>query len=143
MNTPIFLPDGLVDKVRYATEHYPLLTYFGFGEYGHPMQATPALRNKLLEPCAIREIQLCRIWLRYQVRTQRINKHISSYSLKHVVEGCTRKGQSREYISNGAFIAAMIIDGWKAQRCAPTSPYAYFNISRSIRRPPLDDAIGE
>lgn len=131
--------DNLANDVRYALKQFPLLTYFGFGDFGKPLVAPPELRNQLLSDHALHEINLSQHWLGCQIRIKTISRHYSSYGLKHVVENCTpRPGCPRSYVANGSFIVAAIIDGWKVRRCSPTSPNAWLNISRNIRRPVLE-----
>jgi hypothetical protein len=59
---------------------------------------------------AIREIRESMEWIqRFGGFTRRINYSYSSYVLKHLVEQST----PNEYISNGAFIAAALLLGYK------------------------------
>ena len=76
----------------------PTLTPFGIEGPG-----TFKSNNPEFEPDDISQIEDCITWLKDKPRTKRINNDISSYGLKHQVEsdmGC--------YVSNGAFIAAVI-----------------------------------
>ena len=76
----------------------PTLTPFGIEGPG-----TFKSNNPGFGPDDISQIEDCITWLKYKPHTKRINNDISSYGLKHQVEsdmGC--------YVSNGAFIAAVI-----------------------------------
>ena len=101
---------------------HPLLTYFGFGEFNRPAATTEKGRNDLL--AAIAEIDRARAWLRTQQPRLTLNPHRSSYGLKHIAERATG-----DYISNGAFIAAVLLEGWKVKRISEISPNARLNIS--------------
>ena len=93
------------------------------------------------------EVQICRKFIQlFGKKIQRIQKKTSSYGLKHDVENWTaelpnkgpykqvdlnlRKWESpKHYISNGAFIQAMLLEGFSCVRCDPGSMNAYFNAS--------------
>jgi len=91
------------------------------------------------------QVELCRRWLRLHAEPRKsVNRTVSSYGLKHFVEDWTRTlGQSFDqvdpwgrawtgdylYVSNGAFIAAAIEEGYRILRCGPDSPNAFLNIS--------------
>lgn len=69
-------------------------------------------------------------------KTKTINRRISSYELKHLVEkqveasGTPCKG----YVSNGELIYAMILEGFEIEVCGMN---AFFNVSsRSVKRLP-------
>ena len=75
------------------------------------------------------EIELCIQWIRHFV-TPRAHKNAnySSYYLKHRVEAfATEFGLEPTYISNGSFIAAMLVCGYTMWPCDPYSLNAYFN----------------
>ena len=83
------------------------------------------------------QVELCREWIRqFATRTERINSGyaLSSYTLKHLVESWRRHNGGNDYISNGAFIEAMMREGFRARRCDVGSPNAVFNasISKSV-----------
>lgn len=103
-------------------KQYPLLTYFGFGEFNRPAATTEEGRRDLL--AAIAEIDRARAWLRTQQPRRTLNPRRSSYGLKHIAERATG-----DYISNGAFIAAVLLEGWKVRRISEISPNARLNIS--------------
>lgn len=107
---------------------HPLLTHFGFGEFNRPFTATEKGRNDLL--AAIAEIDHARAWLRTQQSRLTLNPRRSSYGLKHIAERA-----AGSYISNGALIAAALLEGWKVKRISEISPNARLNISeKGLRR---------
>jgi hypothetical protein len=53
-----------------------------------------------------------------------INSRVSSYGLKHRAED-----DIGFYISNESLIDGMIALGFRAKKCAPSSPNCYFNIN--------------
>lgn len=115
-------------RLRSVMEQYPLLTHFGFGEYGQPFIATKQGRNDLLK--ATDEINRARAWLKTQQQRVSINPKHSSYGLKHVAERA-----AGGYISNGSLIAAALMEGWKVQRIDLDNPNARLNISeRHLKR---------
>lgn len=62
---------------------------------------------------------------------QKINKSISSYGLKHVLERYrkSQKNYGNPYISNSEFIEAMDYLGFKSIKESKDSPNYYFNCS--------------
>ena len=54
-----------------------------------------------------------------------INTYKTSYGLKHIVEKMINN-----YVSNGDFIASMILEGYEYKRDSRLSPNAYFNITK-------------
>ena len=92
------------------------------------------------------EIAICREWLRlFAVPTKTFRARHSSYGLKHTVEEWTETGRrtfqmidphgrpwsgSRHYVSNGAFIAAALVEGFRAKRTHSGSPNVFFNMTR-------------
>ena len=92
------------------------------------------------------EIEICRAWIREWVTPRKsINYRRSSYGLKHDVERASRadgvsyamidrQGRpwtaDRVYASNGSFIAAALLEGYRMVRTAGLgSPNAHFNMS--------------
>lgn len=98
------------------------------------------------------QVEACRTWLRCRaVTSARLNKRVGSYSLKHRVEEESREpgvvhhqidphgrawAGAYLYVSNGAFIEAARLEGYRVQPCAPGSPNAFFNLT--IRRKSVD-----
>jgi len=71
------------------------------------------------------EIRLCVEWLRrFGVPTRTLRPEHSSYALKHFVEQW-----SDQYVTNGAFIAAALIEGYQAKADFDGSLNAVFNLS--------------
>jgi len=70
-------------------------------------------------PPNTREVDICRDWLRaYGEKTKTIRPNWHSYGLKHVVERW--RGT---YVSNGAFIAAALLEGYNI------TPNSYANLN--------------
>lgn len=114
-------------RLRILLAAHPLLTIFGYGEYGKPLLATTEGREELLKATA--EIDMARAWLRTQERRETLNHNHSSYGLKHLAESAMDG-----YISNGAFIAAALLDGWIVRRIDDSSPNVRLNIrERTVR----------
>lgn len=90
------------------------------------------------------QVDAAREWIRAHARPRKtLNTTRSSYGLKHSVEASScgaglvylqRDPQGRmwvskrRYVSNGAFIAAAILEGFLAVRCRWNSPNVYFNM---------------
>ena len=72
------------------------------------------------------EIRLVKKWLvEKEVKKRKtINKKMSSYGLKHVVERW-----AGEYVSNDSLIEAFRLAGFEAEKCNYNSPNFFFNIS--------------
>jgi hypothetical protein len=120
------------DLARVA-EEYPDLTSFGFGIFRHYYpRKSPAEREvlfaqeraDLLSNVGVEYFIRARKWLSVQLRTKNVNRKASqSYGLKHEAE------QVEGYVTNGAFIAAAIAEGFIVQRCPDGNPNAWLNIS--------------
>lgn len=108
-------------RLRALLKRYPL-TPHGFGSWRHPDHPTDEERAALLR--ATTEIETARAWLAGQRRIANLNQRRTSYGLKHVAERAMGR-----YISNGAFIAAALLDGWQVKRL-PSGPNAWLNISQ-------------
>ena len=94
------------------------------------------------------QVESCRAWLReWASPGKTINTRLSSYGLKHDVERASRRlgvvyemidrqgrawSSERVYVSNGALIAAALLEGYRLQPTEPGSPNAHFNIT--VRR---------
>lgn len=77
-----------------------------------------------------KEVTAARGWIKWFAEpTKGIRTRYSSYGLKHVVEEW-----SGHYVSNGAFIRAAELEGYRIKRASPESPNAFFNML--VRRPP-------
>lgn len=71
------------------------------------------------------EVTFCRRWLRANASpTKTIRRNHSSYGLKHIAE---KAFVGRWYVSNGAFIEAARLEGYRIVR-EEGSPNAYFNM---------------
>lgn len=103
---------------------------------------------------AVEQVEACRSWLRLWARPRKtINWRLSSYQLKHAVEHASRRHgvvyelvdsrgrswtSSYLYVSNGAFIAAALLEGYRAKQI-DDSLNARLNLAM---RPALDVAVG-
>jgi hypothetical protein len=97
------------EDILAVIDRVPELTYYGVGLYESPKQPTSEeLRRgqeRLLESSAICT-KVCE-WLASIEPAKAINRHRTSYGLKHTAER-----QIGEYVSNGVFIAAAIHCGF-------------------------------
>jgi hypothetical protein len=97
------------EDILAVIDRVPQLTYFGVGLYESPKQLTSEeLRRgqeRLLESSAICT-KVCE-WLASIKRAKVMNRHRTSYGLKHTAER-----HIGEYVSNGVFIAAAIYSGF-------------------------------
>lgn len=92
----IITADTILDVWRIE----PTLHYGGFAVNGDPGNRAELIRS-------LDEIQTCYDWLQCQVIAPKVTAlSPSSYHLKHAVEFCVGT-----YVSNGAFLAAVIIAG--------------------------------
>ena len=73
------------------------------------------------------EVAICRAWIRLACRpTKGIRGNANSYALKHAVEAWSAKAWEHAYISNGAFIAAAVAEGYRGAPAFKGSPNACF-----------------
>jgi hypothetical protein len=75
-------------------------------------------RCERADPCPIdpEQVSICRVWIReYCTPRKTINTSSTSYGLKHRVENFCRNLGTPHYISNGAFIAAALAEGYRAE----------------------------
>ena len=76
-----------------------------------------------------KQVAICREWLAlFAIHTKTIRPRRCSYEYKHDVERWTEKRGPREYIANGAFIAAAVAEGYRLKPTSDGSPNAYFNL---------------
>jgi hypothetical protein len=116
----------------------PLLTDFGFREYGARCW-TPDVsrlteaeyaarvereRAEMRDPRSLAAFIAARIWLRQFRKLKSFNRRGSSYGLKHVAEA------DIGYLTNGVFIAAAMAEGFRIERDDPGSPNVVLNISQ-------------
>jgi len=96
------------------------MTAMAIGQWG--------MNRGMDEPFDKAEIATARAWIRkFVVPTKTIRRKYSSYILKHVAEHWGGTVRRESYITNGAFIEAARLEGYKI---APIgmSPNAYFNM---------------
>lgn len=116
-------------RLKALVKQHPLLTPHGFGSYRRPDCPADEERAQLLE--VTDEIEAARQWLARQHRIATLNQRRTSYGLKHIAERTMGR-----YISNGAFIAAALLDGWQTKRLN-NGPNALLNISQK-GLPPME-----
>jgi hypothetical protein len=132
VDTPDEPKDDTPERLNEVMERYPDLTYVGFQSvrpdkgWGAVTPEEFASRRQCLVD-AVNQVKDARKWIKaYAVPRKTINSvsRFRSSSLKHVAErwGCT-------YISNGAFIAAMIMEGYRCRVIRDWSTSCVFNIS--------------
>jgi hypothetical protein len=111
----IQMADELINSIKYLMEGDMDVDEYGLGN-GNPPDA--------------RQVETCKKWIEENATKRKsINKDRSSYGLKHDVENATG-----EYVSNGAFIRAMIDLGYTAKPVGVGSPNANFNIGLSRKK---------
>jgi|SRR5262249_4821815 len=109
-------------------EQHPQLSDFGFGlaefykTHAERVAKFREDRETIRGPRSLAEFTVARGWLRQFAKLKSFNKRGTSYGLKHVAE------HDIGYVTNGAFIAAAIAEGFEVQR-EGSSPNALFNIS--------------
>jgi hypothetical protein len=113
---------------------YPELTYFGFGKInglGERWKTDEFSQQRKELESASEQVEASRAWIRMNcVKRKTINALIGSYSLKHVIEDAVNL-----YISNGACIAAFILEGYRVQHLAGWGPNCAFNVKFPITHP--------
>ena len=83
-----------------------------------------------------KQVAVCRKWLRlFAKQAARIQRHPSSYGLKHAVEEWRRHLGKPMYVANGALIEAARREGYRIERLGEGSPNARFDLL--ITRRPL------
>lgn len=90
------------------------------------------------------EVVLCRAWIRrWGCPRQSINALFDSYLLKHAVENAShpraplRWLPARYYVTNGAFIRAAQLEGYRVVPCAGGSLNALFDMGFRMEPLPL------
>jgi hypothetical protein len=111
-----------------------------------PMRRRGAARWHNLRPPNKRHVEMCRRWLRESaVPCNVIRRNYTSAELCGLVEvwlmqlQLSTKRPLTTYLSNGAFIEAARLEGYRIVRVRPRSPDAYFNIRiKDLQPKPLD-----
>lgn len=101
------------------------------------------------------QVVLCRAWIRrWAYPRKSINTRQGSYALKHVVERSTisrgvthlqtdhlgrRWSGAYVYVTNGAFILAALLEGYRMVPSSVGSPNAFFNMG--VRKEPLSIVV--
>ena len=116
-------------------ERFPTLTYFGFGRLnGLGALWTPEQFQQQRDElkAATAQIDDARSWIKQNCAKQStINESIGSYNLKHKIEN-----DLDGYISNGACIAAFVMEGYRVHHAFDWGPNCAFNVSFP-KPPPL------
>ncbi len=107
---------SVLDRLLEVMRQHPYLTDFGIGIYLNGRDLSPADRLTQIEKNhedlikSLTSIEWCVDWLSTNVEHIRsINTKRSSYGLKHIAE----KFHPQGYITNGVFIAAAFIVGYR------------------------------
>jgi len=66
-------------------------------------------------------------------KTKNINKKVGSYKLKHITEKNIKEMNGS--VSNGDFIASMILEGYEYKKDVKDSPNVNFNLSQDSVKP--------
>jgi len=129
-----------VKDIQRVIDRVPELTHFGLGVYKGAniiFRNPDDYRAKLKEGhqellLALDECNLVCRFLAHTTRRQTMNPRVTSYGLKHQVEGYLRRMSDVEvpYVSNGAFICAALHMGYDYEPHRPGSPNAILNISQ-------------
>lgn len=119
-------------RLQRILDQHPLLNHSGLGVHDTWI---PPHRHKERQRFVVREraslladsdaFAACLTFLRQITPRKTINRHMTSYGLKHVAEDWLGL-----YIANGTFIAAAIDAGFRYVRCSPDSPNAYFAMAQ-------------
>jgi hypothetical protein len=105
-------------EIEIATAQFPNLCAFGFRDVPH------AGDRLLTEEGTVKEVSACAWFIREMCApTKTLRRSVSSYGWKHLVENALGL-----YVSNGAFIAAAILCGYRVERVGPRNPNAVFNM---------------
>lgn len=107
---------NLASKPRFAAEYGPRVAEF--------------VKERAELVAAVDDIGWTVDWLRQHIEpTKAVNRRRSSYGLKHVAE----RHSPKRYLTNGVFIAAALIAGYRAE-FVWNSPNVFFAMSeRSIK----------
>lgn len=105
-----------LQQVQRTLNNHPALHDGGYGRQRGKELA--ALRSALMTPASVLAIDNLVCWLSLNIApTCAINKRHSSYGLKHIYERFTS-----EYCSNGQFITAALICGYRAD-------FSHYNVA--------------
>lgn len=119
----IITAEGLV--YTFGDKHEPGLV--GGERVGVPRVVLGPSTN--INPPEASQVEAARVFLRkYGIQTKTVRKILGSYGWKHVAEK-----QMGEYISNGAFILAAVLEGIKVAPQPFGSLNAWFALSRQLK----------
>ena len=129
-----FTKTKVVKKLRQIMKEQPRLTDYGMGVYDSKRLTPKEYKKKLAQERkdlreSIDDITWTVNWLETNIMPiKTLNRRHSSYGLKHIAE----KQSPKKYITNGVFIAAALIVGYKG-KLNHTNPYFAMS-ERSIKQ---------
>jgi hypothetical protein len=111
-------PSYTRQEIERLAEQFPNLCASGFRD--EPRAGDTPLTDEDI----VNQISICAWFIgKMCTPTKTFRRLRTSYGWKHVVENALGL-----YVCNGAFIAAMILAGYRVERCVRRSPNAVFNI---------------
>ncbi|WP_235008444.1 hypothetical protein [Candidatus Halocynthiibacter alkanivorans] len=133
-------------KLRQTLEAAPQLTMHGFGVPPRRFSDSRSIneirkqsRAEFFHDRSCDELELALLLLQRCNKIKTLNRKIGSYSLKHRAENISRMYDIRtdlgNYVSNGAFIAAAMIDGFTVKQIEYGNLNGYLNISSKSLKP--------
>lgn len=112
--------------LRLVMEEAPMLTDFGLGV--SERQVFEEQRAILL--ASVADVFWARWWITENLEHgARVNPNRSSYGLKHLAE----KESPRGYLTNGVFIAAALMEGFRWRKIGDGPNAAFFVKERSVK----------
>ena len=115
-------PETTVEDCARVLAQYPNLTANGFSYRSRDGQVVAG--GRIDSDGTRAEIDAARQFLRECCsQTKTIRPHTSSYGLKHEAERWISR-----YVSNGAFIAAAVLEGYRLERCR-NGPNCFFALA--------------
>jgi hypothetical protein len=135
------------ERIKAALDSQPHLTDFGFDCFGRLgkdwTQADVERDHAALYKIVLEErwsgiLEQAVNWLSAWPRNKYVNRNMgTTYGLKHQFtnELDARGYEPHPYITNGLFILAAILAGLTIERCTPTHPNAWLNLSSRRKAP--------
>jgi hypothetical protein len=130
---------GKIEIARIVSEHPDLSSYgWRFQQRGIEQWNDGASfdrnRSQMGDPEFAQQVCRCLDFIRANCKPSRAPGKFTSYGLKHQVEAwAAATTGSRPYISNGAFIAAALIDGYRVKRELSADPNCRFYMTISAK----------
>lgn len=127
------------NDVEQILKEHPELNSFGVGLYDNEKNPSELQRGReyLLNQRGLEEIKRAMDYLTLCGYRKSINYNSSSYGLKHRVERYYRDSNccGNNYVSNGAFIVAALLCGFKIKSKEWSGPNVFLNISNRKPEP--------